>query len=358
MERSIRAIYTCPYVLSITTPEPMEGDATMTSVRPTIYDVARVAGVSKSLVSLVLRDAGGVSASSREAVKRAIVELGYRPSRAASDLAAHRTGIVGVLIDDYANPWFVDLLRGLGSVLGVEGYRLSVTATATTSQTEDPVDALLSMRADGIVVARDVPQVLLGANIPPFVIAGTRADVPEGIDAVGNDDEKGARFATEHLLSLGHTTIGHLAVSGGAGGVRGASFLETMRRAGAVGVTSRYRGPATERAGYEGGRELLVEHPQITAIFAANDVMAIGALGAARELGLHVPSDLSIIGYDNTALAQTTLIDLTTVDDDSFGVGRESGRLLLARMVGEEPRDVTRTLEPSLVVRGTTAARR
>lgn len=323
--------------------------------RPTIYDVAAAAGVSKSLVSLVLRGAGGVSAASREAVNRAIRELGYRPSRAASDLAAKSTRVVGVLIDDYSNPWFVDLLRGLDQVLSVDGYRLSVADTATAARVEDPVEGLLSMRADGIVVARDVPQVLLGENVPPFVIAGTRTNVPEGVDAVGNDDEKGALLATDHLLTLGHRVVGHLSVVGGAGDARRDSFERTMRDAGARAILTPDRGPATERAGFRSTIALLTEHPEVTAVFAANDVMAIGALGAARELGLDVPGDLSVIGYDNTALARTRLIDLTTVDDDSIGVGRETGKLLLARMAGKEPAGIRRTLEPSLVVRGTTA---
>lgn len=327
----------------------------MATGRPTIYDVAEAAGVSKSLVSLVLRGAGGVSAASREAVERAIRDLDYRPSRAAAALAAGRTRLVGVLIDDYANPWFVDLLRGLDEVLSPDGYRLSVVDTATAAGVEDPVEGLLSMRADGIIVARDVPHVLLGDAAPPFVIAGTRADVPDGVDAVGNDDVLGARLATEHLLALGHREIGHLSVVGGAGQARRESFLATMQDAGALARATAYRGPATERAGYDTSLALLREHPGVTAIFAANDVMAIGALGAARELGRDVPRDLSIVGYDNTALAQTRLIDLTTVDDDSVGVGREAGKLLRARLAGEDPVDVRRTLEPSLVVRGTTA---
>lgn len=327
----------------------------MGSSRPTIYDVAQAAGVSKSLVSLVVRGSAGVSPASRDAVEQAIRDLDYRPSRAASALAAGRSRIVGVLIDDYANPWFVDLLRGLAHALGPAGYRLSVVDSAVSVGGEDPIDGLLAMRADGIVVARDVPQVLLGDNVPPFVIAGTRANVPSEVDAVGNDDELGARMATEHLLMLGHRSIGHLAVEGGAGGTRRESFEATMRGAGANAFVSSYRGPASESAGYSSALEMLREHPSITAIFAANDVMAIGALGAARELGLAVPQALSIVGYDNTDLARTRLIDLTTVDDDSFGVGREAGSLLRARMAGEEPVDVLRTLAPSLIVRGTTA---
>jgi DNA-binding LacI/PurR family transcriptional regulator len=323
--------------------------------RPTIYDVAAAAGVSKSLVSLVLRGSPRVSDASRAAVERAIAELDYRPNKAASDLAAAKTGHIGVLIDDYANPWFVDLLRGLGEVLGGAGYRVSVVDSTTLPHAEDPVEGLLSMRVDGIVVARDVPGALLGRTAPPLVIAGTRANSPMGIDAVANDDTLGARLATEHLLDLGHRTIAHLAVAGGAGEAREASFLATTRRAGVRGVITPRRDSASEHAGFEDAMTVLAAHPDITAIFAANDMMAIGALGAALELGLDVPGRLSVVGYDNTELARTRLINLTTVDDVSYDVGVQTARLLLARMAGDDPVEVHRTLEPALVVRGTTA---
>jgi DNA-binding LacI/PurR family transcriptional regulator len=323
--------------------------------RPTIYDVAAAAGVSKSLVSLVLRGSDRVSAASRAAVEKAIADLDYRPSTAASDLAAARTGHIGVLIDDYANPWFVDLLRGLGEVFGAAGYRLSVVDSITLPRAEDPVAGLLSMRVDGIVVARDVPEALLGRTAPPLVIAGTRANSPEGFDSVANDDTLGARLATEHLVGLGHRSIAHLAVAGGAGEAREASFLVETRRAGVQGIVTARRDQASEHAGFEDAMAVLTAHPEVTAIFAANDVMAIGALGAALELGLDVPRRLSIVGYDNTELARTRLIDLTTVDDVSYDVGVQAARLLLARMSGDEPVDVRCTLEPALVVRRTTA---
>ena len=322
--------------------------------RPTIYDVAAAAGVSKSLVSLVLRGSTRVSDASRAAVEKAIADLDYRPSTAASDLAAARTGHIGVLIDDYANPWFVDLLRGLGEVFGEAGYRLSVVDSVTLPRVEDPVAGLLSMRVDGIVVARDVPDSLLGGTAPPLIVAGTRAEAPGGADAVANDDAHGARLAVEHLLGLGHRTIAHLAVAGGAGEAREASFLSTTREAGVRGIVTPRRSQASERAGYEDALTVLAQHPGTTAIFAANDVMAIGALGAARELGLRVPDSLSVVGYDNTDLARTRLIDLTTIDDVSYEVGVQAARLLLARMSGGDPADVRRTLRPALVVRGTT----
>ena len=327
----------------------------MTASRPTIYDVARAAGVSKSLVSLVLGGSSRVSESSREAVERAIIELGYRPSRAATDLAAGRTKVIGVLIDDYANPWFVDLLRGLTHVLGDGGYRLSVVDVATASPVEDPVEGMLSMRVDGIVVAREVPESLITSVAPPVVIAGTRMHTAPGMDAVANDDALGARLATGHLLSLGHRDIAFLSVGGGAGQVRRRSFEEVAEAAGARPVVTDYSGPATEPAGYDSAMSVLAKHPEVTAMFGANDIMAIGALGAAQELGIRVPDRLSVIGYDNTTLARTRLITLTTVDDSGFAVGREAGRMLLAKMAGVEPVGIQRSLEPRLIVRGTTA---
>ncbi|MRX45185.1 LacI family DNA-binding transcriptional regulator [Agromyces kandeliae] len=330
----------------------------MSAPRPTIYDVARAAGVSKSLVSLVLRGSDRVSEASRAAVESAIRDLGYRPSRAATDLAAGRTRLVAVLIDDFANPWFVELVRGLGQVLAPAGYRVTVVDSANAATAEDPVEGVLSMHADGIVVARDVPRALVDSAASPIVIAGTRTDAPVGVDVVANDDGAGARLAALHVIGLGHRRIGHLAAGGGAARARAASFIATAVEAGSEVVATDYTGPATEAAGFDAAGSLLRDHAGISAIFAANDVMAIGALGAARDLGIPVPAGLSIVGYDNTPLARTHLIHLTTVDDSGFGVGREAGRLLIARMAGREPVGVARTLQPSLVVRGTTGPAR
>lgn len=335
----------------------------MPGSRPTIYDVAAAAGVSKSLVSRVLRGGERVSPAAAEAVRAAIADLGYRPRRAAADLAASRSRIIGVLIDDYSNPWFVDLVRGLTAVLVPHGYRVSVVDSVTAAG-EDPLGGLLSLGADGLIIARDVPTGALGAAAEPVVVAGTRKQAPAGVDAVANDDALGARLATEHLLELGHRVIGHLAVSGGAGDARRESFDDVMRAAGAHAVTRTTRGEATAAHGHAGTVAMLREEPELTGLFAANDVVAIGALGAARELGLRVPEDLSVIGYDDTELAGTRLIDLTTVDDDSRGVGEEAARLLLERMAereaGRAPRSQgeRRVLSPALVVRGTTAAPR
>ncbi|MFB7842693.1 LacI family DNA-binding transcriptional regulator [Microbacterium sp. NPDC056052] len=327
----------------------------MRSAKPTIYDVAAAAGVSKSLVSLVLRGAPRVSDASRRAVEKAILDLGYRPSRAATSLASRRTNAVGLLIDDYTNLWFVDLARGLNDVLGSEGYRLSVVDVATASTAEDPVDGLLSSGLDGIVVAMDVPDALLGPAAPPLVIAGTRERHSMAADSVANDDRRGARIAIDHLLSLGHTRIAHLPSGGGAGAARADSAASAIAEAGLPWFAAAPSVAATEEGGYRAALDVLRRMPEVTAVFASNDTMALGALGAARELGYDVPGRLSIVGYDNSTLATARLVDLTTVDDASVEVGREAGRLLVARILGSTDEAVHRTLEPHLVVRGTTA---
>lgn len=323
--------------------------------RPTIYDVAHAAGVSKSLVSLVLRDSPRVSAASRARVEQAIRDLGYRPSRAAADLAATSTRTIGVLVDDYTNLWFVGLVRGLREILAPAGYRLSVADAATGVNADDAAEGFLAARADGLVVAMHVPDSLRGADLPPIVVASTQADLPPTADAVANDDVQGAEFVAAHLLDLGHTRIGQIVLTEEAGRIRAASFAATLRRAGVDVVSEVGGGAVSEVAGAAAMRRLMTAHPEVTAVFAGNDVLALGALGAAREIGLHVPHDVSVVGYDNSAIADATLVALTTVENRSEDVGREAGRLLLRRLQEPEHGATRSVLSPELVVRSTTA---
>ena len=328
----------------------------MSTSRPTIYDVAKAAGVSKSLVSLVLRGSPNVSKESEAAVKTAIKKLNYQPNRAASDLAAKRTQLIAVLIDDYSNPWFIDLIQSLSDVLTPKGYRLSVIDSLTSQAGTDLITSALSMRPDGIIIAQDIAEKSLTENIPPFVIAGTRITPAGTHEAVANDDSYGAQLATEHLINLGHRNIAHLRVGSGAGHSRFLSFEKTMRAHNLTPLSNNYDGPAVEHAGYTETLALLKEHPEVTAIFASNDITAIGVLGAARDLGLRVPEDLSVVGYDNTPLAQTRLINLTTIDDNSIGVGYNAALLLLSMIDPQAPHpEILHTLQPSLIERGTCA---
>ncbi|GAB4100679.1 LacI family DNA-binding transcriptional regulator [Sinomonas halotolerans] len=326
------------------------------AARPTIYDVAQRAGVSKSLVSLVLRDAPHVSEARRRAVHEAIEELGYRPSRAASALASQRTRSVGVLIDDFRNPWFVELLAGLRSVLDPAGYTSSVAdLTLEAVSGRNPVDGFLAMHVDGLVVAGEPQPGLLRGLAVPTVVAGVR-DVGPGLaaDVVAGDDERGGELATRHLLDLGHARIAHLTGSGGPAARRRRGYERTMRAAGLEPLVTGAGGTA-EDDGYAAALAALDAAPGLTAFVAGNDVMAVGALAALREHGLSVPHDVSVVGYDDSPLAAYRYLALTSVAGHSHEVGAESATTLLARLGDPEAPRRRQLLEPSLVVRGSTA---
>jgi DNA-binding LacI/PurR family transcriptional regulator len=326
------------------------------SRRPTIYDVAKSAGVSPSLVSLVLQNPSRVSDKRREAVLAAISQLGYRPSRAATALASSQTKSIGLVIDDFRNPWFVDLLRGMESVLSVHGYQVTVADSRPgQNRIKEATEGLLAMHVAGLVIAAEPSEPMLAGTWVPTVVAGWRNGVPSGADLITNDDDDGGRLAGGHLLELGHTRIGHLSVSDGAAAHRREGFRSRMVSAGLEVRIAGEAGGTSEEDGYASANWLLDHHPDTTAIFAANDTMALGAFAAAKARGRSVPEDLSVIGYDNSPLAKSRYLDITTVDNRSDVVGADTAQTLLARIQDPGLAPGRKLIEPSLVVRGTTA---
>jgi DNA-binding LacI/PurR family transcriptional regulator len=324
--------------------------------RPTIYDVAKQAGVSPSLVSLVLQNPVRVSDKRREAVQAAISELGYRPSRAATTLASSRTKSIGLVIDDYRNLWFVDLLRGMESALTEHGYQVMLADSRPgENRIKEAVDGLLAMHVDGLVIAAEPSASMLAGVGVPTVVAGWRDGVPVGADLITNDDDGGGATAADHLLGLGHRRIGHLSGSGGAAAHRREGFLARLRETGAAALIAGEAGGTSEDDGYASASWLLDHHPDITAIFAANDTMALGALGAIKARGLAVPADISVIGYDNSTLAKSRYLELTSVDNRSDLVGVDAAKTLLARVQDATIGPQRTLIEPVLVVRSTTA---
>ncbi|MEV5430361.1 LacI family DNA-binding transcriptional regulator [Streptomyces sp. NPDC052701] len=339
---------------------------------PTIRDVAERAGVSKSLVSLVLRGSGRVRPEKREAVLRAARELGYRPNAAARSLSERRglpraldsarpggAPVVGVLLDDLRNPWFVDLLDGLDSLLHANGLRMLLAdARLNRRAGQDPADLFLDLRVDGLVVVGTLPDpAVLGAVAGriPVVLAGARERVPPGVDVVAGDDERGARLATEHLLGLGHRRIAHITGHGAVGELRRRSFEATMRARGPAAEAVVEPGDMTEEGGYRTAVRLLSRPDRPTAVFAVNDVACVGALSAAGELGLRVPHDVSVVGYDNTGISRLRHLWLTTVDNASHEVGRRAARCLLDRFERPGGHGRLHLAAPTLEVRRTTA---
>lgn len=331
-----------------------------TGKRATIVDVAQEAGVSRALVSLVLRGSPKVSEQKRKAVAEAMAALDYRPSNAARSLASGRTGIVGVLLDDLANPWFVELLDGLKSVFLEKDLRMVLGDPRYLARPgESPVSPFMDLRVDGLVIAGDIPpdEDLARASVhTPTVVAGIRGfDLPAA-DLVGNDDVAGARMAVEHLIDLGHRDIAHLLAPTRSGALRASAYRDTMSRNGLQDYVRVEQTDMTEKSGFEAMARLIDGGRPPTAVFAANDVLAVGALSAAAERSVSVPSQLSLVGYDNTYLGQIRHLSLTTVDPVSRDVGTRAAELLLGRMAEPLLPQRTEMLPPHLVVRSSTTA--
>ncbi|MFB7508250.1 LacI family DNA-binding transcriptional regulator [Streptomyces broussonetiae] len=326
---------------------------------PTIRDVAERAGVSKSLVSLVLRGSEGVRPEKREAVLAAVEALGYRPNAAARSLSERRTRTVGVLLNDMRNPWFVELLDGLSTRLYDSGlHMLMADGHLNRRLGEDLTRTFTELRVDGLVAVGTLqdPQALRAtAGLVPTVVAATREPVLPGVDIVANDDEHGARLATAHLIGLGHRHIAHIAGQGAVGDLRRRSFEAAMREHGLADTAVVEQGDLTEEGGYRATVRLLSRPQRPTAVFAVNDMTCVGALSAAEETGLQVPRDLSLVGYDNTYLSRLRHLWLTTVDNAGRDVGRRAAQRLLDRMAEPDRPGEVDLATPFLEVRGTTA---
>ena len=327
--------------------------------QPTIHDVAARAGVSKSLVSLVMRDSPSVSDEKRQAVLAAAAELDYRPNAVARSLVQRHTRVLGVMLSDLHNTFFADVLDGLAGRAAERGYKAMLnTGNRTPSGEAAAIETLLELRSDGLILAGprlEIARITAAARTVPVVLVA-RTTEGHRLDCVTNDDPAGAALAVEHLVGLGHRRIAHVDGGSGAGAqARKDGFARTMRRHGLAGQARTARGDYTEEGGARGVAALLARGPRPTAIFAANDLSAVGALDALTRSGLRVPEDVSLVGYDNTALAALRHIDLTTIDQPREAMGRAAVDLLLERLGGRRAaRRVV--MPPTLVIRGTTGS--
>lgn len=330
------------------------------SERVTIRTVAARAGVSKSLVSLVLQGSPHVSPAKRAAVEQAMTELDYRPNLIARSLSGSRTGLVGVLLDDLRNPWFVDCLEALRDALQGQGrHTLLAAAGGGHGIDSAAVPSFRELRVDGLVVVGSVPgaQELLRTAGLPTVVAGNRdVDLP-GVDVIANDDLVGVRLAVQHLVDLGHRRIAHLAGRFGvAADLRAAGYRAAMADHGWTDLIRVETADASESSAYAAATRLLDHDPahRPTAIVAANGLSAIAAQSAALDRGLRVPDDVSIVGYDDTWLASLRAVALTSVDNANAEVGRRAAAAFDARIADPDRPAALELLTPTMRVRGST----
>ena len=327
--------------------------------RPTIHDVARRARVSKSLVSMVTRGEDGVSTEKRAAILDAIEELNYRPNVMARSLVERRTRILGVMISDLRNPFFGAVVSGIQTRAAELGYRVLFNTGDRLPELEEvAVESLLELGLDGLILAS--PRVdndfiaEAGRTVPVVVLNRHLED--DWCDSVTNDNLAGARLAVEHCVSFGHRDIAFI-TGGDSADARSRlqGYVHAMRECGFADHILTAEGAHTEKGGSNGAQQLLGSKRLPTAIFASNDLCAIGAMNALEEANLNVPSDVSLIGYDNTSLAALRHIALTSVDQPGNEMGRMALERLSERINGTRTEPRHDVVAPSLVVRSTTA---
>lgn len=321
--------------------------------------------------SRAINDTGYVSEDVRKRVLKAARHLNYRPNLPARLLKGSRLNAIGILLPDVANPFCTELVEGAKQVFDEAGYTIFIATTSRSPEQERAgLQAFCDHRVDGLIVATrgtkigDAELRRTAQTKIPMVTIGRPVRLA-GVDSVTADHEKGAHDTVRHLLSLGHKRIGFIGISPEDGHTlrRYGGYLAALRDAGIEPQPEYTVGPpgapafATQEDGYEGMMRLARLSQPPTAVFARNDFAAIGALRAAGRLGLSVPGDVAIAGFDNIPLAAFTTPPLTTADQSIFKQGVTAARFLLERITGEHAGDRRSASMPcTLIIRESTDA--
>lgn len=340
--------------------------------RVTLAEVARAAGVSTTTASVVLNgnaDALGIREATRASVLATSARLGYRPNRAAQSLGRRRTEVVTLLIQDLANPWFIDLALAARAAASERGYTLNVVGARRLEEELQALDALHDGSSDGVIVAsgrhsvrpdairmlrrlaeRGVPVVLLIDRSPDPAIPALRVDV-----------ECGAYNATQHLIGLGHRRIGLLTLAGEGPLASDQSSTGDRFRgyAQALAEAALPFDPAWLVVGDDtlaGGRAMIDEllarpGPRPTAVLVYNDLTATAVLRGLHENGVRVPAEMAVVSFDGTEQAEYTVPSLTTVRHPADDLGRVGVETLFGLLAGDEEPERERMLSPWLIVR-------
>jgi len=330
--------------------------------KPTIYDVARLAGVSTATVSRALNGTGQIAPATRRTIDDAVEQLGYHPNTAARSLVTRSSQTIAVLLPDITNPFYATLVSAVQERALEAGHTMLLcTAEGDPDRAADYLRLLQAKQVDGVLVDG---LVLPPARIARFVREGLPIvcldrDVDYAlVPLVQVNNRRGAKLATAHLLSLGHRRVAHVS---GAPNLR----ISEERVAGYTDAHNSFGyavdpelvavGGFTEEGGCVATKELLldVQYP-FTAVFAANDLSAVGVISALTESGLRVPDDVSVVGFDDLRLSRFTTPPLTTVHQPAAEIARHATELLLELAAGRPVEQMRTLLEPELVVRRST----
>lgn len=332
---------------------------TRASRGPSIADVARAAGVSSQTVSRVSNGLTNVEENTKNRVLEAMKQLGYRPNRAARALKSGQFKSIGVIMFTLSSFGNMRTLDAIATAASQAGYSVTLIplSDATTGNVSGAYHRLREQEVDGVVIIfeahlLDDADITLPEDLPAVVID---SNAGSGYPMVDTDQAEGARLATEHLLKLGHTQVWHIGgpTSSFSAMHRAESWKQTLEDAG-IEAPPVLHGDWSTESGYQIGLQL-GRNPKVTAIFAANDQMALGAMRALHELGRAIPGDVSIVGFDDLEESTSFWPPLTTIHQDFHTVGRLSIENLLQQMAGNSPVDSATTVPTHLMVRKSTA---
>ena len=336
----------------------------MTRSNPTLEDVARVAGVSRSTASRAINGGERVGPEARAAVADAVSRLGYVPNLAARSLVTNRSGSVALLVPEpdeilLTDPFFAHVLRGVSAVLDDADLQLVLMMARPGRGLVRAERYLQAHHADGVIVVShhrlDRIEAAAIAGQVPVVLIGRPWITDAKVSWVDSANRDGARMATEHLLARGCRTIAVLA--GPQDMVAGADRLAGVREAlTAAGVTPgpEVETPFTRAGGAAAMARVLERDPSIDGVVAASDLVAVGALRTLAEHGRRVPDDVKVVGYDDLGVAAETVPPLTTVVNPAEDLGRAAARMVIDRINGGGASPRTVMPAPTLVVRATT----
>lgn len=326
--------------------------------KPSMYDVAALAGVSHQTVSRVLNNHPSIREATRVKVLQAIEEINYTPNAMARALATNRTHRIGVLVDGIAHYGPRTALRGFEEAAHAQGYSVDAVSVAESDDPATSIEQLMLQGAEALcVIAPRIPSLesvrSVMHDLPVLVV--TAGSVPDRLTAAV-DQRAGGRLAVEHLIGLGHREILHLAGPHDwlDALAREEAWRQRLTEAG-LSVREPVVGDWTADFGYEYGRS--AEFDQATAVFTANDQMALGLLHGLHDRGIRVPQEISVVGFDDSPESRHFLPPLTTVRQDFHALGALSVTQLIAALRGV-PGPQADLIAPELVVRQSTAAPR
>ncbi|MCP2335951.1 LacI family DNA-binding transcriptional regulator [Actinomadura rupiterrae] len=327
--------------------------------RPTLEEVAALAGVGRGTVSRVINGSPRVSPRARDAVLAAIDELGYVPNRAARTLVTRRTETVALVIAEselrlFDEPFFAGMIRGVSAALAETGLQLLLALARSPAEYARLEGYLTAQHVDGVLLtslhaADPLPGRLEASGVP--TVLGGRPPGVEPVSYVDVDNRSGARLAVEHLVGRGRRRIATIAgpQDMGVGIDRLTGYRTALAEAGLPELVA--YGDFSEASGIAAAEELLALDPELDAIFAADDPMALGAVRVLRRHGRDVPGDVAVVGFEDSPSAALSDPPLSTVHQSAEEMGREMTRLLLARINGEPLAEPVVILPPHLVVR-------